>query len=124
MVEPIGDREIMIHHIALRTRNRSALCDFLTLLGLHEMRSSAYSTWFRAGACVIMVERAEATEPATDSASMELIALECNSRPERDRLEARLVSSGVTIEDRSEHTIYFRDPDGRRWGASTYSFAD
>ena len=32
-------------------------------------------------------------------------------------------AAGVRVEDRTEHTLYFRDPDGRRLGVSSYEFA-
>ena len=39
---------------------------------------------------------------------------------ERERVRQRLARAGVSIEEESEHTIYFRDPEGRRVGVSSY----
>ena len=39
---------------------------------------------------------------------------------DRAGAEARLASSGIAIEARTEFTLYFRDPDGRRIGLSHY----
>ena len=61
-----------------------------------------------------LLERAEADEPAPVASSMELVAFAAT--PElRARLEAT-----VPIEGRTSYSLYFRDPDGRRVGISSY----
>jgi len=37
---------------------------------------------------------------------------------DRSAWEANLAVAGVAIESRTEHTLYFRDPDGHRVGLS------
>ena len=35
---------------------------------------------------------------------------------------ALLAQSGIRVDDRTVHTLYFRDPDGHRVGVSDFSF--
>ena len=110
-----------IHHVALRTRDVGRLTAFYRdLLGLHASKtSSSESMWLDAGGTILMLEQSSDFEPSIDPATRELIAF---AIPPRDcaTFEARLASSGVTVEARSEFTLYFRDPDGRRVGLSHY----
>ena len=52
--------------------------------------------------------------------SMELVALAVSDDAARDAVEARVLARGGAIEGRTGYTIYFRDPEGRRLGVSTY----
>ena len=96
------------------------------LLGLPELRrqcegdGSVRSVWLGAEGVVVMVERAAAGEPAVSGASMELVAFAV-SAAEREVLQARLAAAGVAVEARTEHTVYVRDPEGRRVGLSSYA---
>jgi catechol 2,3-dioxygenase-like lactoylglutathione lyase family enzyme len=109
-----------LHHLALRTHDVERLVDFYReWFGLPEARDARpRSVWLRLDAAVIMIERAQASEPSIARESLELIALRV-SADERIALRARLLEAGA-LEAETEHTLYFRDPDGRRVGASTY----
>ena len=50
---------------------------------------------------------------------MELVAWQVDAQ-DRAAVRARLAAEGVPIEHETEHTTYFRDPDGRRVAVSTY----
>jgi catechol 2,3-dioxygenase-like lactoylglutathione lyase family enzyme len=110
-----------IHHIALRTRDLGRLVAFYgDLLGLETSKESpGQSVWLDAGGTILMLERSSESEPDIGRGTQELIAFVVTPA-ERARFEARLASSGVAIEARTEFTLYFRDPDGRRVGLSHY----
>lgn len=113
-----------IHHLALRTRDLDRLEAFYTQLGFERVRvQPGYSVWLRAGDAVLMLEVAEHEEPHLVATSRELIAFAVNTE-ERARTETLLGTMGVAIEDRTEHTLYFRDPDGRRIGVSSYELGE
>ncbi|MCU0674993.1 MAG: VOC family protein [Myxococcota bacterium] len=111
-----------LHHLALRTRDVDSLEAFYAgLVGLPCVRrDGTRSVWLALGDAVLMIERADDAEPAPDPRSMELVALAARDATERDAIEARLRARDVAIEARTAHTIYFRDPEGRRVGISTY----
>ena len=110
-----------LHHLALRTRDLPRLRAFYEgLLGLVVVRESAgRSVWLEAGAAVVMLEAAEAGEPEITAGSRELVAFAI-APGERAAWEARLAGAGVAVEARTDHTLYFRDPEGRRVGVSSY----
>lgn len=114
-----------LHHLALRTRDVDALEAFYAgVLGLPCVRrDGTRSLWLAIGEAVLMIERADDAEPAPDPRSMELVALAARDVAERDAIEARLRARDVVVEARTAHTIYVRDPDGRRVGLSTYPLA-
>lgn len=114
-----------LHHLALRTRDVDALEAFYAgVLGLDCVRrDGTRSVWLAIGDAVLMIERAEESEPPTDPRSMELVAFAAEDVAERDAIEARLRARDVVVEARTAHTIYFRDSDGRRVGVSTYPLA-
>lgn len=120
-----------IHHLALRTGDVGRLVAFYAgVLGLdpHERASNARSgapdredrrAWLAIGDAVIMIEAREGSEPAVPDGSKELIAFTV-TEAEREGWRARLAKAGVAVEARTEHTLYFRDPDGRRVAVSSY----
>jgi catechol 2,3-dioxygenase-like lactoylglutathione lyase family enzyme len=73
--------------------------------------------WLDAQGVIVMLERAEVGEPAMPPGTRDLVAFAVD---DKDAWRARLIASGVAIEGETPHTLYFRDPDGRRLGVSTY----
>lgn len=110
-----------VHHIALRTRSVEALAAFYReLLQLPVVREQpGYSVWLGLEHAVLMIERAQETEPPIPAASRELLALAVDT-VERSRIAAALQARGLVVEEQTVYTLYFRDPDGRRVGVSTY----
>ena len=111
-----------IHHIAFRTRELARLEAFYREgLGLEVVRRrNGQSVWLALGArAVLMLEQADPGEPLVPSGTLELIALTV-SDPGRASVRRRLEEHGVAVEDETEHTTYFRDPDGRRVAVSTH----
>jgi glyoxylase I family protein len=110
-----------VHHLALRTDDVVKLADFYErLVGLAlERRSLPRSIWLRAGDTLVMIEQRADGEPGVDGRTRELVAFSCPP-DERSAIEARLVAGGVGIEEETEFTLYFRDPEGRRVALSHY----
>ena len=114
-----------VHHVALRVADVERSLGFYSgLLGLRERRrfqetgGSLRSAWLEAGPVVLMLEgRLRGVGP--DSGSGHLLALAVSDLP---AWEARLAAAGVAVEDRTEHTLYVRDPDGHRVGLSDFAF--
>ena len=114
---------LRIHHLALRARDPSATEHFyVSVLGLRVMarHDDRGSVWLDASGAMVMVERAEDGEPAIDAGSRELVAFAIDDLP---AWRLRLAQAGVNVEGETPYTLYFRDPDGRRVGLSTYAFA-
>jgi catechol 2,3-dioxygenase-like lactoylglutathione lyase family enzyme len=111
----------VIHHLALRVADVERSGAFYSdLLGLPVRRRLEDERGLRAlwleGPVVLMLER-ELRGGGGPEGSGHLLALAV------DDLEAwseRLRAAGVEVVDRTEHTLYFRDPDGHRVGVSTF----
>lgn len=109
-----------VHHIALRTADVASLAEFYRdYLGLVTWRDHRpRALWLGLDTAVLMIERREESEPRVPSHTLELIAF-AGSPDERLRLRARLLEE-QRLEAETEHTVYFRDPDGRRVALSSY----
>lgn len=113
-----------IHHLALRVADvERSRAFYAGLLGLPELRrfeeeGRLRSVWLQAGDAVLMLEsRLRGGGP--EGGSGHLLAFPV------DDLHAwaqRLAAAGVAVLDRTEHTLYVRDPDGHRVGLSDLSF--
>jgi catechol 2,3-dioxygenase-like lactoylglutathione lyase family enzyme len=111
-----------VHHIALRTRDVARLESFYAgVLGLRATRrdEARGSVWLDAGGAIVMIEHAEGGEPAIAAGSMELVAFAIDAG-EMGRWKRELAARGIAVEGETAYTLYFRDPDGRRVGLSSY----
>ena len=106
-----------IHHVAFRTRDLPRLeryyCDVLGLAVLRRDDARG-SVWLDAAGAVLMLERAGPGEPPPATGSMELVAFAVDDK--------EAWRSRVAVEAETAHTLYFRDPDGRRLAVSSYPF--
>jgi catechol 2,3-dioxygenase-like lactoylglutathione lyase family enzyme len=106
-----------IHHVALRTRDVPRLERFYAgTLGLTIVKRDAErgTVWLDAGGTVVMLEPAGEGEALAAPGTLELLAFASDDKERwRDR---------VAVEAETAHTLYFRDPDGRRIGVSEYRF--
>lgn len=112
-----------IHHLALRTDDIDALAAFYReVFGLEIVRDARpVSIWLAIDhGSVLMIERRGRHEPAIVAGSMELFALAATLE-QRAAIRARAARRGC-LDGETEHTVYLRDPDGRRVGVSSYSF--
>lgn len=110
-----------LHHLAFRTTQIDAVSAFYQeVVGLRVAREAqGRSVWLQAGAAVIMLEVRLPNEPGIPAGSLEFVAFRV-SEAEKQALRTRLQTHAVPLESETEHTLYFRDPDGRRIGVSTY----
>ncbi|HEY4015103.1 MAG TPA: VOC family protein [Polyangiaceae bacterium] len=115
-----------MHHWALRTVNVEALEKFYTeVFGFPVRKRGAGSTgsvWLEAEGAVVMIERSGDGEPAIPPGTMELMAFAVDSSDAswKTTWRARIEHAGAQVESETPHTLYFRDPDGRRLGCSVY----
>jgi len=112
----------VLHHLALRTHDIDRLLAFyqrwFALPIAREARPR--SVWLRLdGGAVLMLEQADAHEVPIAHGSRELVAFAVSPEERRHTREA-LVDAGL-LEGETEHTLYFRDPDGRRVALSSYA---
>ncbi|MEM9070611.1 MAG: VOC family protein [Myxococcota bacterium] len=108
-----------IHHLAFRTPDVSSLVHFYReLLGLIEVATQPHSVWLRSGDAVVMIEAIEPGE-TTVAHTNELVAFAVDHHTQK-RLRDTLAAAGFAREAHTEATDYYRDPDGRRVGLSTY----
>jgi catechol 2,3-dioxygenase-like lactoylglutathione lyase family enzyme len=109
---------VRIHHVAFRTNDLPRLerfyCDVLAFTVL-QRDAPRGSVWLDAGGAVLMLERAEPGEPPVAPESRELLAFAVE---DKEAWRAR-----VAVEAETLHTLYFRDPDGRRLAVSSYPFS-
>jgi glyoxylase I family protein len=108
---------VRIHHVAFRTTDLPRLERFYRdVLGFAVLRrdDARGSVWLDADGAVLMLERAEPGEPPVPPASRELVAFAVDDR--------ETWRSRVDVEAETAHTLYFRDPDGRRLAVSSYPF--
>ncbi len=110
-----------VHHLAFRTHDLARLELFYAqALGLVVLRRDAErSVWLDAGGSVLMLERAEPGEAAGKAGEMDLVAFEV-SPDQRAFYMDTLTRARVPVEGSTDFTLYFRDPDGRRIGLSSY----
>jgi catechol 2,3-dioxygenase-like lactoylglutathione lyase family enzyme len=112
---------MQIHHLAFRSHQlNSTIAFYRDVLGLKSIKTTpGYSIWFELGESILMIERAAPEEPAAALSGERLLALQVTPA-ELDSLTGRLIKHGYPELSRSEYTRYFRDPEGRKLGFSTY----
>jgi len=111
-----------LHHVAVRVEDCGrALRFYSELLGLRELRRRerdgiVESVWLDAGGVILMVERTlRGSGAATGSGHVLAFAVD-----DLAAWAARLRAAGQTIDDRTDHTLYTRDPDGHRVGLTVF----
>jgi hypothetical protein len=118
----------VLHHLAVGTRRVELLARFYRdVLELREVErhlhadGSLRSVWLDLGGALLMIELSEEPPRHVEGvgAGPFLIALAV-SRHEQPRFEQQLAQAGVTIESRTDWSVYARDPDGNRVALSAY----
>lgn len=110
-----------LHHLAFRTTNlEETLAFYREVFHLDVVRDARpRSVWLGlADGAVLMIERRTDGEPSVPVGSMELVAFRV-SESERQRVRTISVERGC-FDGETQHTVYVRDPDGRRVGISNY----
>ena len=117
-----------LHHLALGARNVERLAAFYSMaFGLREVsrqrdsEGDLRSVWLALESAVLMIERTIQRRAAMQGvdAGLFLIAFRID-RSERADFESRLAAHACPVEATTEHTSYFRDPEGNRFAVSTY----
>ena len=114
-----------VHHVALRVADcERAAAFYSALVDLPELRRSheggtLRAVWLDAGGTILMLER-ELRGSGAASGSGHLLAFSVADLAES---EQRLRRAGVAIEERTEKTLYVRDPDGHRVGFTVFDRA-
>ncbi|TFH24749.1 MAG: hypothetical protein E4H03_02730 [Myxococcales bacterium] len=111
-----------LHHLALRACEVDVTAAFYRrMFGLKIVRDQRpRSIWLGLDdGSVVMIEAREPAEPAIPVGSLELLAL--RTTPDRKAELKRAALTEDCFDGETEHTVYLRDPDGRRVGASVYS---
>lgn len=110
-----------MHHLALRTADVDRTARFYrSVFGLEPVRDERpRALWLALGdGSVLMIERKAPGEPGLPQGSFELFALAVS--PERKEAIRELALASGFFDGETEHTVYLRDPDGRRTAASTF----
>jgi catechol 2,3-dioxygenase-like lactoylglutathione lyase family enzyme len=114
-----------VHHIALRVADvEQALAFYTGVLGLREKRRFAEvdgglrSAWLQAGALVLMLER-DLRGGGPEAGSGHVLAFAVS---DLSAWQERLAIAGLHIDDRTDHTLFVRDPDGHRVALSDFAF--
>ncbi|MFW6053576.1 MAG: VOC family protein [Persicimonas sp.] len=119
----------ILHHLALGARDVEAVAEFYRdIFELAETARHRYdhgelrSIWLDMGGTLLMVEHTEAPNKQVDGvgAGPFLLAFDVAGPTERRELEARLEQRGIEIEERTDFSSYFRDPEGNRVAVSHY----
>ena len=117
-----------LHHIALGARDVAGIAEFYrTAFGLSELKrhfdddGALRSIWLDLETSILMIERTDRSRPRLDGVDAGPFLLAFSVPPEkRWELEVRLRQLGSTIEDRSRHSSYARDPEGNRLAISHF----
>jgi len=114
---------LRLHHLALRTGDVAALAAFYQdVFALTVLRDELpRSIWLGLGAeAVLMIEARTADEVPVAGGTPELFAFRVDAEAlARVRSNARRRGC---YDGETDFTVYLRDPDGRRVGASIYRF--
>ena len=115
--------EQRLHHLALGARDVSRLAAFYRehfalpeLARHHHDDGRLRSVWLDLGGAALMIEQTAEQEQRVDGVGAGLFLLALNTTP---ALRAQLCER-LPEEARTEHTSYFRDPEGNRVAVSLY----
>ena len=118
----------VLHHLALGAIDVARVAGFYSdNFGLPEVSRNLDETgelraiWLRLGDSILMVERTTRRRRPVDGvdAGLFLLALRVDT-VQRIEVERRLSELGCPVESRTEHSSYFRDPEGNRFAISHY----
>ena len=123
-------KERLVHHIALGTPGVESLASFYErALGLERLAVHTHhdgkvrSIWLRAGDTVLMIERC--STPATSSHVPVVSgwsAVIFDAGADCIGLCASIENAGGKPDGETSATRYYRDPDGHRFGVSSFAF--
>jgi glyoxylase I family protein len=116
-----------VHHVAVKVADLARAESFyVSVLGLPVLRRwpssdgrQDRSVWLDLGdGAFLALERCEGgPEKSENGPGIHLVALRIR-RDQRDAWTSRIAQAGYTVYQRTEFTLYVRDPDGNRIGLS------
>jgi len=117
-----------LHHLALGAHNVEQLAAFYTMaFGLREVgrhrdaNGILRSVWLGLESAVLMIERTTQRRETAPNINAGLFLIAFRIEPsERVDFESRLAAHACPVESSTEHTSYFRDPEGNRFAISSY----
>ncbi len=124
----VNSRIVGLHHIALGAKSVDRVASFYRqAFGLREVMRHHFddgqirSIWLDLNGTILMIEKTERTREIVQGvdAGPFLIAFGIDAS-RRVGVERLLEFSGHPIESRTDHTSYFRDPEGNRIAVSSY----
>ena len=109
------------HHLAIRSNDvvgvAAFYCEVFDLIVARDLLPK--SIWLGlAHDSMLMIEAREPGEPAPSEGSLDMFAMRVTPTF-REVVKQRAVDRGC-FDGETEHTVYVRDPEGRRVGVSTF----
>jgi catechol 2,3-dioxygenase-like lactoylglutathione lyase family enzyme len=122
---------LLLHHVALGARDVEHVAAFYReVFGLKEVArhlqagSALRSIWLDLGGAVLMVEHCMGQTPLVQSHAPGPFLLAFSLAAQQlPAFEAALVRWGVVLEASTQHSRYFRDPEGNRVALSDHPLA-
>jgi glyoxylase I family protein len=119
-----------LHHIALGTPRVELLAEFYEKgVGLERLKvhyendgREVRSIWLSSNSVVLMIERTDSAERVEAAPLVPGWATLVFGGAFDSSDEERIRSCGGTVDGQTDYTLYFRDPDGNRFGLSRYQF--
>ena len=112
-----------LHHLAFRSKNYIETTAFyqnvLNLKLVYEQMD--YSKWLRSGDLIIMIEKACKEESVDFKDNHQLVCFEVD-KERKEVILRNLKRYGIELEEKTEKTYYFRDPDCRKIAISDFNF--
>lgn len=129
-IHRMGKGGRLIHHIAIGTENPEELARFYRAIFGYEVilppGEDRGSVWLRTGSgTILMFEKAHRIDERDPEAfhikqcGYHLIAFQIE-KSETDEWLQKLKNLEISVEERSQYSIYFRDPEGNRIALSSY----
>jgi len=117
-----------LHHVALGARDVEGVAAFYRdRLGLREVRrhhesdGQLRSVWLDLGGALLMIEFTDQpSRPVQGIGAGPFLIAVTVAAEKRAALASMLTAAGFPAESRSEHTLYFRDPEGNRVAISSF----
>ncbi len=114
-----------LHHLAIQTNQIENLAEFYkNIFSLEELdrkfeNGNLRSIWLNADGIIVMLEKLNPIQMRNGTINTIFLAFLC-SPSDRKMIETELESRNILIEERTQYTSYFKDPDGNRIGISHY----
>lgn len=118
---------IKAHHMALKCHHLTAMGEFygevlrLDLVDQKKNGEELRSLWFKVGDIILMIEKEAQLkeESKVNRPGWDILVFQIEKK-QQDQWRRHLLENHIQIEDETDYTLYFRDPEGNRLGLSWY----